>query len=183
VNGISEIETGSGDTGFVVFLKASQGELTENGQYIAKRFKTRDAKGTTWHTMHDIALALGGSEGGYEATVVVDHGTPETLSPRLIIEGTAGAFLDNLSKLSEASYYCLDSATKTKAEKVIARRKKTPDDSNFAAPTSLQAYLDDFDDEVVFFMFCMRPEDLDVTTREIDTCMDDVCCRDDVGTE
>ena len=170
VSGILEIETGNGDTSFVIFLKATKAELTEKGQQIANRVTSCVGEYKAWHTMNDIVLALSGLAEGHEASIIVRSGAFDEPSPRLIIDGTARTFLDNLSKLSEASYYCLDSATKKNAENVVARRgKQAPDDPNIDQVNFL-ANVDDMDDELVYFMFCMRGEDTEPSPTQVNAC-------------
>lgn len=167
VTGISEVEAGNGDTGFVIYLRVSRTTLTDEGQAAAdraaatRRSKLVEKPATIWQSLDDVSFEVLVAVSGDDEGLV-------TKAPRLLIENNASHYLENLCQLSEASYYCLDKSTKQYSMKVIQSRSDSS--TSYDLQTTSTLSRDSFGnhhnappaqfDAAAQFMFCIKASDL-----------------------
>ncbi len=174
VTGMTEVEAGNGDTGFLIFLRASRNSLTEDGEAAVRSFMERRRETSTLNglcSVSDMTQSRHEAEGGLNVFIVIenDNQCSDKERPRLLIEEKASIYLANLSRLSEASYYCLDRKTKQEVTRVIQSHQCgtfLPVDlsvrSTFSqeSPGNVPSFSQPSKDGVAQFIFCMRADDM-----------------------
>lgn len=167
ISAVTEVEAGNGDTAFLIYIRPSRCSLSEKGEATvahAEAFKglhkRRNAR----------SLNQYGSENTAEAELVVvdsQEDIPETERPKLILEDRADMYLEYLGKLSEASYYCLDTESRLQVTKVLEGQKyENTTDRRLTPEESQDVHSIEFSTEGAQYMFCIRQDENFVPSDE-----------------
>ena len=171
---ITEMETGNGDTGFLIHLRVSRESLTPEGEATVQRLMTTQSKasralGTCQSA--DITRSWREAKNGLAVFIVTDDTDFYEDPPRLFIEENASQYLETLGRLSEASYHCLD----IKTQQEVCRALQSKQFSDIPLETVSHRNENESNDLLpcptlregsTQFIFCMRAGDM--ICREFD---------------
>lgn len=165
ITGVTELEAGNGDTAFFIFLKASQQSLSRQGRKIAAS-KRRAKIGVSLAPTVQLEQGSDSDSKGVPIMIIDDNKNLVPSPPRLIMEEKALLYIENLGKLSEASYHCLDRKTRKNVTKMV-RVQQEGRISNLQIESAFSATTSESEDEKLEaplegaqYMFCMHVEDM-----------------------